>query len=96
MPNHVHVLFTLTNKPMGQVIADWKQYTARQANKLLGRRGQFWALDYWDTFMRDPAHELQARYYAERNPVKAGLVKETKAWSWSSALFRDPCGRLIL
>jgi hypothetical protein len=46
--------------------------------------------------MRDPAHELQARYYAERNPVKAGLVKETKAWSWSSALFRDPCGRLIL
>jgi REP element-mobilizing transposase RayT len=96
MPNHVHVLFKLTDKPMGRVIADWKGYTGREANRLLVRRGQFWDLDYWDTFMRDSAHELQARYYAERNPVKAGLVKETKAWPWSRARFRDPYGRLIL
>ena len=96
MPNHVHVLFQVTAKPMGQVAADWKEYTAREANKLLGRRGQFWASDYWDTFMRDAAHELQARHYAEKNPVKAGLVRESKAWPWSSARFRDLYGRLVL
>jgi putative transposase len=96
MPNHVHVLFKVTGKPMGQVVADWKEYTARKTNKLLGRRGEFWALDYWDTFMRDSAHELQARRYAENNPVKAGLVKEAKAWLWSSACFRDAYNRLVL
>src|SRR5207247_699566 len=65
MPNHLHVLFKVTTKPMGKVIRKWKDYTAREANKLLGRRGPFWAEDYWDTFIRDAAHELQARHYAE-------------------------------
>jgi putative transposase len=96
MPNHVHVLFKVTSKPMGQVIGDWKEYTAREANKLLGRRGRFWAPDYWDTFMRDSTHELQARHYTEKNPVKAGLVREPQAWPWSSARFRDQYGRLVL
>jgi len=96
MPNHVHVLFKVTGKPMGRVIKDWKEYTAREANKLLGRRGQFWALDYWDTFMRNSAHEIQARDYAEKNPVKAGLIGERKDWPWSSARFRDPYGHLTL
>src|SRR5205823_6383836 len=89
-------LFRVGDKPMGAVIGDWKQYTAREANKLLKRRGQFWAADYWDTFMRDPNHELQARNYAERNPVKAGLVSAAKDWRMSSARCRDEYGRLVL
>ena len=39
--------------------------------------------------MRDSQHELQARNYAEKNPVKALLVREPKDWPWSSARFRD-------
>jgi len=95
-PNHVHVLFQAGDKPMGQVIGDWKEYTARQANKFLNRRGKFWAADYWDTFMRNAKHELQARNYAEMNPVKAGLVRAAKDWAWSSARFRDQHARLVL
>src|SRR5947209_5097031 len=30
MPNHVHVLFTVGDKPMGKIVADWKEYTARE------------------------------------------------------------------
>jgi REP element-mobilizing transposase RayT len=96
MPNHVHVLFKVTEKPMGVLVGDWKEYTAREANKLLGRRGQFWAHDYWDTFMRDPDHELRARNYAENNPVKARLISIARNWPWSSARLRDPYGRLLL
>ena len=96
MPNHVHVLFKVGEKPMGEVIGDWKEYTAREANRLLKRRGQFWAADYWDTFIRNPNHELQARNYAEQNPVKAALVSTAKDWPWSSARFRDEHGRLLL
>jgi REP element-mobilizing transposase RayT len=96
MPNHVHVLFAAGKKSMGQIIGDWKEYTAREANKLLKRRGQFWAADYWDTFMRNSNHELQARNYAERNPVKAGLAAAARDWPWSSARLRDEYGRLVL
>jgi hypothetical protein len=46
--------------------------------------------------MRDSQHELQARNYAEKNPVKALLVREPKDWPWSSARFRDEHGRLVL
>ena len=96
MPNHVHALFRVTDKPMSQVVAGWKEYTARQANKLLGRQGQFWAKDYWDTFMRNSAHELRARRYIENNPVKAFLTRETKEWPWGSARYRDEFGVLRL
>jgi REP element-mobilizing transposase RayT len=96
MPNHVHVLFKVGEKPMGEVIRDWKKYIAREANRVLKRRGQFWAEDYWDTFMRDLDHEMQARNYTENNPVKAGLVSMPKGWPWSSARFRDVHARLIL
>jgi REP element-mobilizing transposase RayT len=96
MPNHVHVLFKVGEKPLGEVIGDWKEYTAREANRLLKRRGPFWVADYWDTFIRNPNHELQARNYAEQNPVKAGLVTAAKDWPWSSARFHDEYGRLEL
>jgi REP element-mobilizing transposase RayT len=96
MANHVHVLFKVGEKPMSQVVAEWKEYTAREANKVLGRRGHFWTKDYWDTYMRDSDHELRARNYIENNPVKALLVRDARDWLWSSARFRDEQGVLRL
>jgi hypothetical protein len=32
--------------------------------------------------------------YTENNPVKAGLVRDPKAWLWSSARWRDVYERL--
>lgn len=94
MPNHVHALFQVAATPLGKIVKQLKQYTAREANKLLKRRGQFWAEDCWDTYMRDAEHELQTRRYIENNPVKAGLVRTAKDWPWSSARFRDENGVL--
>ena len=96
MPNHVHLLFKVFDVPMSQLLDAWKGFTAKQANKILKRRGQFWQEDYWDTFMRDEEHERRSRKYIENNPVKAGLVRETTAWPWSSARFRDEYERLCL
>ena len=96
MANHVHVMFKVGGTPMSKIVADWKEYTAREANKVLARRGHFWARDYWDTYMRDAAHELRARNYIENNPVKALLVRSARDWPWSSARFRDELGVLHL
>jgi putative transposase len=96
MPNHVHALFRVGETPLGKIVKQFKEYTAREANKLLKRRGQFWAEDCWDTFMRDAEHELKTRRYIESNPVKAGLIQIAKDWPWSSARFRDENGVLHL
>jgi len=57
---------------------------------------KFWQDGYWDTYMRGNEHESRTRRYIENNPVKAGLVRTTTEWPWSSARFRDPYERLTL
>jgi REP element-mobilizing transposase RayT len=96
MPNHAHVLFQVGDVSMSQVVEDWKKFTAHAINKLVGRKGQLWFDDYWDTYMRDTEHELRTRHYIEANPVKALLAHQAKEWPWSSARRRDAYGRLCL
>ena len=96
LPNHVHVLFKVGELPMSRVVEDWKKFTAKEVNKLLGRHGAFWQADYWDTFMRDAAHKTRSRHYSENNPTKALLVRNPKDWPWSSARLRDEFGVLRL
>jgi hypothetical protein len=81
---------------MADILESWKKHTSNKANRLLQRHGKFWQADYWDTFMRDTAHELEIRTYIENNPVSAGLVLDPKAWPWSSARFRNEFGELKL
>ena len=96
MPNHVHLLFLVRDVPMWQLVDAWKGYTAKAANKLLGRKGQFWQEGYWDTYMRDGEHEAKARRYIEHNPTQAKLVAAPRDWPWSSARFRDAYERLCV
>jgi REP-associated tyrosine transposase len=57
MPNHVHVLLTvMPGKPLGTIVSSWKRFTAREANRILGRIGAFWQDDYWDRFIRNDEH----------------------------------------
>jgi hypothetical protein len=59
MPNHVHLVFKLfpapnnTKYPVTKIIGSLKQYTAREANKLLQRKGQFWQHESFDRVIRD-------------------------------------------
>ena len=98
MPNHVHVLVTpLHGISLSSVVHSWKSYTAKQANKVLKRRGGFWQKDYFDRFMRDEEHYQATVEYIHRNPVMAGLCESEEDWEWSSRdhLSRDR-GRLAL
>jgi REP element-mobilizing transposase RayT len=93
MPNHVHALIRVGYTPLSDIIQNWKSIVAVKANKLLGRTGDFWQLDYWDTFMRDEAQTRKAIRYIENNPVKAKLCRAPEEWPFSSARFRDPQSR---
>jgi REP element-mobilizing transposase RayT len=77
------VLFHVTTEPMAKVVQSWKRFTANRANEILGRKGTFWQEDYWDTYMRNAEHEERTLRYLWSNPVKAGFVKDWKAWPWT-------------
>lgn len=86
MPNHVHTFIRTRNGwPVGHLVQSWKRHTSREANQLLGEAGAFWALDYYDRFIRDEAHYWRALDYIHFNPVKAGLCESALDWEWSSA-----------
>ncbi len=86
MPNHVHVLIQqIEGHPLAKVIQSWKSFTAHEANKHLGRSGDFWMPDYFDRFIRDAEHFAAEVEYIHQNPVKAGLVSAPEEWRWSSA-----------
>ncbi|MCX5685083.1 MAG: hypothetical protein NT049_15570 [Planctomycetota bacterium] len=74
---------------MGKILQGWKGYTAKEANKILGREGTFWQDDYFDRYIRDEDHLRRVVHYIESNPVKARLVRSAAEWPWSSACFRS-------
>jgi hypothetical protein len=65
-----------------------ESYTANEANKLLGRRGQFWAIECFDRYIRDWRHFKAVVKYIENNPVKAKLCRTPEEWEFSSAFER--------
>jgi REP element-mobilizing transposase RayT len=79
MPNHVHVVFRLLpGQELSNLLRSWKSYTARMANRVLGRTGDFWQREYYDRLIRD-GNELDcAIQYVMQNPEKAGLSD----WGW--------------
>lgn len=86
MPNHVHVLIEIyEGHPMDKVVHSWKSFTSKEANKILGRSGQFWAPDYFDRYIRNQEHFNNVVRYIHYNPLKAGLVKRAEDWQYSSA-----------
>ena len=86
MPNHVHVVIEQTDGfPLGDVVRDWKSFSAKAINKTRGAKGAVWAADYFDRFIRDGIHFASAVSYVENNPVKAGLCRHSHDWPYSSA-----------
>jgi REP element-mobilizing transposase RayT len=89
MANHVHVLLTPL-VAVSKLEQSVKGFTARQANRLLGRTGeQFWQRESYDRWVRDREEFERIVRYIERNPVTAGLVSRVEEYRWSSA-HRNP------
>ncbi len=86
MSNHIHLLMRLlAGYSLASVMHSIKSYTANEANKILGRTGQFWSVEYYDRYIRNAAHYANTVSYIHRNPVKAGLCAEPADWRFGCA-----------
>ena len=86
MPNHIHYLIRpLADISLSEIMQKFKSYTAHKANKILGRTGQFWQMDYFDRFIRNHDHFVRTLDYINLNPVKAGLCNSKYDWPFGSA-----------
>ena len=79
MPNHLHVVLQPTGiKTLFEILDSWKHFTAREANKILGRKGSFWQSESFDHLIRNRESLEKWINYTWQNPEVAGL----KNWKW--------------
>ena len=95
MPNHVHMLFLVTRHSVSsspnsvrtyevtKILQELKKFTAREANKILNRSGQFWHRESYDHVIRSAEEFNNVINYILQNPVKAGLAKRWDEWKWN-------------
>ncbi len=81
MPNHVHFVGSLKGeRSLSQIMHSLKGFTAREANRLLGKTGiPFWQPESYDRVIRK-GRLASSVIYTLNNPVKAGLVERWDQW----------------
>lgn len=92
MPNHVHcVVEPLAGFELSGILHSWKSFSSKEANRLIGRSGQFWQAEYYDHLIRDEQDFARQVEYTLTSPLRAGLQN----WKWVGrgtgvAPVRDP------
>jgi methylmalonyl-CoA mutase cobalamin-binding domain/chain len=71
MPNHVHAIL----RPLGihkltDILQSWKAFTAREANRVLGRTGGFWQQESYDHLIRGEEDFCNHRSYILRHKTE--------------------------
>jgi putative transposase len=83
MSNHIHMVVVNTKDYLFNAMQSLKGYTAREANKILDRKGSFWQVEYYDHLFRDKNDFFYHIKYTINNPVKAGLVTKWNEWKYT-------------
>jgi len=90
MPDHLHVLLTLGNEPLPQLMRRIKAVTSGVANHAHGRtREPVWARGYHDHALRREEDLRAVARYVIANPVRAGLVVAPGEYPYWDARWLD-------
>ncbi|MDM0045402.1 transposase [Variovorax dokdonensis] len=85
MDNHFHLLATPST---ATALPQWMQSVGRQYvryfNDRHGRSGTLWEGRYRSTLIQPDRHLIRCMVYIDLNPVRAGLVADSRDFPWSS------------
>ncbi len=85
MSNHYHLIAVPKGPDSLHLALKWvSQLYTQYVNRLHGRSGHLWQ-DRFFSCALDDEHFWAAMAYVERNPVRARLAREARAYPWSSA-----------
>ncbi|MDP4624282.1 MAG: dihydropteroate synthase [Akkermansiaceae bacterium] len=74
MPNHVHmILAPKDGESLSEILHSMKRFSAKEANKQLGREGAFWQKESYDHIIRSEQEFGKQTAYVLGNPEAAGL-----------------------
>jgi len=92
LPNHLQAVFSVADGvDAGAVVREWRSYTTRQVNILVGREAEeLWEKMPYLKACMDDADVVRRVRGVEFRPVNGGLCRRPRDWKWSSARQSTP------
>ena len=88
MPNHIHLLLKILNgNELPGLLQRLNQAYAKHYKRSYGLVGNLFQGRYKSTFIDKDSYLLDCGRYIERNPYRAGMVKDPSDYYWSSCKF---------
>jgi REP element-mobilizing transposase RayT len=84
MPNHFHMLITVPEYDLGQVMRDFMSYTTRISNLISERSGHLFGGRYYWSLVNNSRYFGHAYKYVYRNPVRARLCERVEEYPYST------------
>ena len=85
MPDHFHMLLSINNYSISELIKKIKLSFSSNYRKSMGmRKGRVWQYRFWDHIIRDQNDLNKHVDYIHYNPIKHGLVNNPQSWKFSS------------
>ena len=85
MPDHIHLFCIPARWPIGN-LKQWVSYWKRLMSIKMPQYKPLWQRDFWDTQMRNYDHYVEKVSYVRQNPVRKGLVSDSKDWPFAGEL----------
>lgn len=86
MPDHLHWLFVLGERPLADVLCRFKGYAAHRINQARGHTGSVWQRGYHDHAVRRERDLRALARYVITNPIRAGLCERAGDYPfWDAA-----------
>jgi putative transposase len=88
MPNHIHLLLKICNGPdLPHLLQCINQAYAKHYKRSYKLIGNLFQGRYKSALVDKDSYLLECGRYIERNPFRAGLVKDPSGYDWSSCKF---------
>jgi putative transposase len=94
MDNHYHLLIETPDSNLSKGMRQLNGVYTQTSNRTHGKVGHVFQGRYKAIIVQKETYLLELARYIVLNPVRAGMVRQAKAWSWSSYLdtagYREP------
>lgn len=84
MPNHFHLLASISQNPIGEIMREFLTNTSKEMNFMSGRINQNWGSKHFKCELKQPQHFLNTYKYVYQNPVRAKLSNNCESWKYST------------
>lgn len=84
MPNHFHMLLTVPEHDLGQVMNVFMSYVTRSSHLISGRSGRLFGSRYYWSLINSSRYFGHAYKYVYRNPVKGRLCDRVEEYPFST------------